>query len=209
MKLLIFGATGGTGRALVEQALEQGHTVTALVRNPSALVTKHENLTIAKGNVLDYDAVEAAIKGQDAVLSALGTKVLTKNTILSDGTKNIIRAMEKLGVKRFICESSLGVSDSKGQSGFLYNYILIPLFLRNIFADKEVQERYIKDSILDWIIVRPAELTNAPRTGIYRSGFGPMDESITAKIARADVAEFMLKQLTESTYLRKTPGLSY
>jgi putative NADH-flavin reductase len=209
VNLLIFGATGGTGRALVERALDQGHLVTALARKPTALAMKHGDLTVARGNVLDYGSVEAAVKGKDAVLSALGTKVLRKNTILSDGTRNIIGAMEKLGVKRFICESSLGVGDSKGQLGFLYNYILIPLFLRNIFADKEVQEKYIQQSRLDWIIVRPAALTNGPRTGVYRSGFGATDRSISGKISRADVADFMLKELTDNTYLRKTPGLSY
>ncbi len=209
MNLLIFGATGGTGRALVEQALEQGHAVSAFARNPAALPVKHKDLKTVKGDVLDYESVEAAIKEQDAVFSALGTRVLRKNTILSDGTKNIITAMEKLGVRRFICESSLGVGDSKGQLGFVYSSILVPLFLRNIFKDKEVQERYINESTLDWVIVRPAVLTNGPRTGVYRSGFSGRDRSISGKISRADVADFMLKELTEETYIRKTPGLSY
>lgn len=209
MKLLIFGATGGTGRELVAQALEQGHVVAAFARNPAALSLNHPHLRVVKGDVLDHDSVESAIKGQDAVLSALGTRVLTKSTILSEGTKNIITAMEKLGVRRFICESSLGVGDSRGQLGFLYGYILIPLFLRNIFADKEIQERYIRQSKLDWVIVRPAVLTNGPRTEGYRSGFGVADKSIKGKISRADVADFMLKQLTDKRFVHKTPGLSY
>src|SRR3989442_9556402 len=209
MKLLIFGATGGTGQELVQQALGQGHVVTAFARNPAAATTKHPNLSVAKGDVLDYDSVEAAMKGQDAVLSALGVRALTKNTLLSEGTKNIIRAMEKLGVKRFICESSLGIGDSKGQLGFLYNYILIPLFLRNVFADKEIQERYIRQSKLDWVIARPAMLTNGPRTGAYRSGFNVTDKSIKGKISRADVADFMLKQLRDEQFVHKAPSLSY
>ena len=117
--------------------------------------------------------------------------------------------MEKLGVKRFVCESSLGIGDSKGQLGALYNYVVIPLLLRNIFADKEVQERIIQSSALDWVIVRPALLTNGPRTGVYRSGFGSRDNSIQAKISRADVAEFMLAQTGSDLYLRKAPGVSY
>jgi putative NADH-flavin reductase len=250
VKLLIFGATGGTGRALVEQALELGHAVTAFARNPAKVRTKHKNLRVVKGDILNYDSVEAAIKGQDAVLSALGVRmrtgaiiilaivcqvfaarvalsrpfdwfvrvgvpflalliVLRKKTILSNGTRNIVQAMEKLGVKRFICESSLGIGESKGQLGFLYNYILIPLLLRNVFADKEVQEKIIKNSALDWVIVRPAALTNGRRRGVYRHGMNIGHWFYTAKISRADVADFMLKQLTDNTYLRQTPGVSY
>ncbi len=165
MKLLVFGATGGTGREIVAQALDQEHLVTAFVRNPAAITTKHEKLKLAQGDVLDYPSVEATVQGQDAVLSALGVRKLRKNTVLSDGTRNIIRAMEQHGVKRFVCESSLGVGDSRGQLGWVFNLFIVPLFLRNIFRDKEVQEQYIKRSKLDWIIVRPAVLTSGPRTG--------------------------------------------
>ena len=250
MKLLIFGATGGTGRALVEQALQQGHVVTAFARDPAKLRTKHKNLTVMKGDILHYESVEAAINGQDAVLSALGIRphvglvvilivicqvvartlalsgafswlvrigvpllvlliFARKKTILSDGTKNIVKAMEKLGVKRFVCESSLGIGDSKGKLGFLYNYFLIPLFLRGLFADKEVQERTIKNTALEWVIVRPAALTNGRRRGDYRAGVNIGHWFSTAKISRIDVADFMLKQLIDNTYLRMTPGLSY
>jgi len=209
MKLLVFGGTGGTGREIVAQALGQGHVVTALVRNPAALTTKHENLRVVRGDILDYPSVDAAVPGQDAVLSALGVRVLRKNTLLSDGTQTIIRAMERHGVKRFICESSLGVGESKEQLGWVFNLFIIPLFLRNVFRDKETQEQHIRQSKPEWIIVRPGALVNGPRTGVYRSGFSTTDRTIKAKISRADVADFMLKQLTDDTYLRKTPGLSY
>lgn len=209
MKIVIFGATGGTGRELVRQALAQGHQVTVFARNPGRLMMEHEDLPVVRGTVLDPEAVEAAVSGQEAALSALGALTLKKNTILSDGTKNIIEAMEKCGVRRFVCESSLGVGDSNGQLGFLYDYILIPFFMRHVFADKEVQERYIRESSLDWIIVRPAALTNGPRTGVYRALLAPERFTGKPQISRADTAEFMLKQLTENTYLRKTPGLAY
>ena len=211
MNLLIFGATGGTGRAIVVQALEQEHRVTAFARNPDAIKTKHENLVIVQGDILDYASVERAVKGQDAVLSALGTKTLRRNTTISDGTRNIITAMEKYGVKRFVLESSLTIGDSKPQQRqlpLLYNLIIMPLF-RNLFQDKEIQERYIMQSKLDWVIVRPAVLTDGPRTGVYRSEFSATDTSVKGKISRADVAEFMLKQLTDDTYMHKTPSLSY
>lgn len=249
VKVLILGATGGTGRALVEQAVAQGHIVTAFARDPAKVRTSHENLRVRQGDILNYDSVEMAINGQDAVLSALGVRppiglvvilailcqvvakglalsgpfnwlvrlgvpllailiLLRKKTILSDGTRNIVQAMQKLGVKRFVCESSLGIGDSKGQLGFLYNYILVPLFLGGVFADKEAQERIIKDSTLDWVIVRPGALTNRPPTGVYRAGMNVGHWFFTPRISRADVATFMLKQLTDNTFLRKTPGVA-
>jgi putative NADH-flavin reductase len=209
MKLLIAGATGATGLELIEQALEAGHEVTAFARRPAAVRLKHSSLKVHQGDILDYGAVEAAVQGQDAVLSALGVRQIGKNTILSDGTRNLIQSMEKLGVKRLIVESSLGVGDSQGQLGPMHNWFVMPFLLRNVFADKETQESLVRASGLDWVIVRPAILTNGPRTGRYKAGFAPNNQSIKRKISRADTAEFMLKQLTDDTYLRRTPGLSY
>ena len=209
MKLLILGATGATGLELMEQALEAGHEVTAFARRPEAVQLKHANLRVHQGGILDYSTVEAAVQGQDAVLSALGVRRLGKNTILSDGTRNLIEAMEKLRVKRLIVESSLGVGDSRGQLGPVHNWFVLPVLLRNIFADKETQESLVRASRLDWVIVRPAILTNGPRTSRYKAGFAPDNQSIKRKISRADTAEFMLKQLTDDIYLHKTPGLSY
>lgn len=208
MKLLIFGATGGTGRNLVEQALAQGHHVTAFTRSPEKITLQHPNLRVVKGDILDYDSIDAAMPGHDAVLSALGVYLFKKNTVLSDGTRNIIRAMEKHGVKRLVCESALGIADSRDQVSLFVDLIFYPLLLRHFFPDKERQELHIRQSNLDWVIVRPARLTNGKRTGQYRHGFGP-HEKIKGVISRADTAEFMLQQLTEDTYLRKTPGVSY
>jgi putative NADH-flavin reductase len=208
MRFLVVGSTGGTGRELVRQALEQGHEVTALARTPEKLEIKHRHLHTMKGDVTDWRSVEQAVAGQDAVLCALGTRVMRKNTIQSEGTSNIIMAMEHHGVKRLVLESSLDVGDSKGQLGFFFSFIIRPFMLRNIFADKEQQERLVMDSPLDWIIVRPAYLTDGPRTGKYRAGFAANDR-IKRKISRADTADFMIKQTTETGYLRKTPGLSY
>jgi putative NADH-flavin reductase len=209
MNIVIFGATGPSGRLIVEQALDQGHNVTAFARNPDAVNIHKDKLTVIKGDILDPSAVENAISGKDAVLSALGVRKLGRNTILSEGTKNIITAMKKCGVKRFVCMTSLGVGDSKGQTAWFFDKIIQPFVLRNIFNDKEVQERLVMDSELDWIIVRPAGLTNGPRTGAYKHWVGEPKAPITSRISRADVADFMLKQLTDDTYLRKTPGQSY
>jgi putative NADH-flavin reductase len=209
MRLLIVGSTGGTGRELVDQALAQGHQVTALARTPEKLKIKHRYLQIMQGDVTDWRSVEQAVAGQDAVLCALGTRVLRKNTIQSEGTSSIILAMERHGVRRLVLESSLDVGDSRGQLGFFFNHVIRRFFLRNVFTDKELQEKLVIDSPLEWIIVRPAFLTNGPHTGKYRAGFPSGDGTIRRKISRADVADFMIKQATDNTYLRKTPGLSY
>ena len=117
-RVLIVGATGGTGRQLVEQALERGHTVTALARDPSALRVEHPRLTVMRGNVLDYPSVEAAVRGQDVVVSALGHKRFFGPTrILSEGTRNVLHAMETHGVQRFVCETALGIGSSAGRMG--------------------------------------------------------------------------------------------
>jgi len=208
MNLVIFGATGGTGRALVEQALDQGHTVTAFVRKASRMRVKHRRLKLAIGDVLNYATVEAAIAGQDAVLSALGHKRwLIKTSILSRGTRNIVAAMTKCRVRRFVCETSLGVGDSRGRLGILYTFFLIPLLLYFYFQDKELQEKCIMQSSLDWIIVRPAALTNGKQTGVVREGKDIGSLLFTHRISRADVASFMLSELRDDRYLKDTPGV--
>jgi putative NADH-flavin reductase len=210
MKILIVGATGGTGRALIEQALAQSHTVTAFVRNPRKVDVTNDRLTVAVGNVLDYDSVEHAVRGQDAVLSALGHKRwFIKTTILSKGTENIIRAMETRGVKRYICETSLGVGDSRGRLGLYYTLFVIPFFTYFYFRDKDRQEQLIRESSLDWVIVRPGQLTNGPKRGVYRHGPRAGSYIVTRRISRADVADFMLRQLSDDSHLRQTIAVAY
>jgi len=210
LNLLIIGSTGGTGRELVRQALEQGHIVTAFARKPDKIRLHHANLKIAQGNVLDYASVDRAVAGQDAVLCALGHKRwVIKTSILSEGTRNIIRAMQQHGVKRLVCETSLGVGDSVGRLGLQYTLFLIPLLLFFYFRDKGVQERYIKESDRDWVIVRPGLLTNGKMRGRYKHG-GKIGNYIwSVRISRADVADFMLRQVAENSYLRLAVGVAY
>ena len=209
MKLIIFGSTGGTGRQVVTQALEQGHDVTAFARSPERLDQKHEKLQVIKGNVLDFASLERAIQGQDVVLCTLGLPPMDKSNLRANGTKNIIRAMEKTGVKRFICQSSAGVGDSSDTLPFLMKYLIVPFILRRVWADHEIQENYIKESQLDWIIARPAALTDGEHTGSYQHGFTADNKTVTNKVSRADTADFMLKQLVDNNYLHKTPCISY
>lgn len=208
-RVLIVGATGGTGRQLVAQALELGFTVTALVRNPSRLPADHPRLTVARGDVLDATSVEAAMRGQEAVLSALGHKRYFYPTrILSEGTSNILRAMETHHVRRFICETALGIGDSAGRMGLYYTLFVIPLILPFYFWDKTRQERIIAASNVDWVIVRPGALTNGARRGRLRHGSRVGSFLWTVRVPRADVAEFMLDQLASNKYLRAAPGVA-
>jgi putative NADH-flavin reductase len=206
--MLIVGATGGTGRQLVAQALERGHTVTVLVRTPAKLQITHERLQILQGDALDYASVEAAVRGQDAVVSALGHKRYFGPTrILSEGTRNLLRAMEAQGVPRLICETSLGIGNSAGRMGLYYTLFVIPVILPFYYWDKARQERLIEASRVEWVIVRPGALTNGPKRGAYRHGHDVGSFVRTVRISRADVADFMLDQLTSDTYLRTAPGV--
>jgi putative NADH-flavin reductase len=207
-RVLIVGATGGTGRHLVEQALERGHTVTALARDPSALRVEHPRLTIVRGNVLDYQSVEAAVRGQDAVVSALGHKrFLGPTRILSEGTRNVLHAMETHHVPRFVCETSLGIGDTAGRMGVYYTFFVVPIILPFYFWDKTRQERLIAASRVNWVVVRPGALTNGAKRGRYRHGHTVGRFLWTVRISRADVADFMLNQMTENTYLRAAAGV--
>ncbi len=209
MKLLIFGATGGTGSQLVQQSLEKGYIVTAFVRNPAKLNIEHANLKIVQGDVMDSTSVEQALQGQDAVVCVLGAGNNMNSSIRSQGTQQIIQGMEKAGVKRFICQSTIGAGDSWENLNFFWKYIMFGFLLRKPFADHQQQENYVKQSRLDWTIIRPGAFVEGNRTGNYRHGFPGNDKTSQLKISRADVADFILKQLTDDGYLGKTPALSY
>ena len=141
------------------------------------------------------------------MLCALGAG--RQGTVRAEGTRNILDAMEKTGVKRLICQTTLGAGDSKGNLNFFWKYIMFGLLLKEAMKDHELQEQYIKRSPVDWTIVRPAAFTDGEATGRYQHGFPAASQTITLKISRADVAAFMLKQLKTTDYVRKTPGLSY
>jgi uncharacterized protein YbjT (DUF2867 family) len=208
LEVLVIGGTGGTGRQVIQQALEQGHTVTALVRKPKKLKIEHPNLRVVQGNVRDYASVESAMGGQSAVLSALGHKRwFYPNKILSEGTRNILRAMKARNVPRFIGVSSLGVGNSVGRLGLLATFVFVPMILPFYFWDRLRQEKLIEESDADWVIARPGILTNGAATGSYRHGQNVGNFIIGKKISRADVADFMLRQLTDDAYIGTSPGI--
>jgi putative NADH-flavin reductase len=210
MKVIVFGSTGTIGRQLIAQALEQGHEVSAFCRDTAKLEDmKHLQLTPVEGDVFNISDVQAAIEGQDVVCVSLGSGKARKGTVRSQGTQHIIEAMKLHGVKRLICQTTLGNGDSRGNLNFFWKYIMFGWFLKEVYLDHELQEKYVMESGLDWTIVRPAAFTDGERTGTYQHGFGATAPNLSLKISRADVADFILKQLGTDRYMHQTPGLSY
>lgn len=204
MKIALFGATRGVGFQVLQQALDQGHTVHALVRNPAKMSVTHQNLVVFPGDVRQPEPVSACVAGCDAVVCALGT-AQGDEPVEAVGTRTILQAMQAHGVRRIAVVTSLGVGDSKDQVPMFFK-MLMKTALRKAMAAKEEQERLVRESGLDWTIVRPGGLTNGPATGTYAFG---MDKSLVAgQVARADVAEFVLRQLTDDTYLRQAPAIT-
>ena len=208
MRLIIFGPTGGTGRELVRQALDRGHAVTAFARHPDALGNRAGLQTVA-GDALDVAAVERALAGHEAVLCALGKPATSPGRLRSEGTANIVRAMQRAGTRRLICLSTIGIGETRSLMSPLYRYVLVPSLLRRTFAEHARQEAVVRSSELDWTIVRAGVLTDGPHTGRYSHGFPPTDRSHEIEVSRADVADFMLGQIDGADYVRAEPSLSY
>lgn len=205
MNIAVFGGSRGVGRLVIEQALAQGHTVQALVRTPESFEIDDERVTAVIGNVLEPNDVSACVSGAEAVVVSLGSTGNNPDNVVSQGTQNVIAAMKEAGVKRLIVVTSLGVGDSKNQVPFAFK-MLMKTVLKKPMADKEIQEHYVRESGLDWIIVRPGGLTDGPATGDFQAG---VDSSIMAgQVSRADVAAFVLQQLTNDTYLHQAPAIS-
>jgi putative NADH-flavin reductase len=209
MKLVIFGASGGTGQHLVQQALAQEHTVTAFARRPeSILAVPSPGLTVVQGDVHDAAAVSAVIAGHDAVLSGLGARNLGKSDVLEVGVRNILAGMAAHGVRRIIVLGASGAASDAGQHQSAGTRLLLKLIsatiLREPFRSQWEQERQLEASGTDYTIVRPPRLLNGPFTGHYRvqeDGLPPGGVTIN----RADVADFMLRQLRNTAWIRKGP----
>jgi putative NADH-flavin reductase len=207
MKIIIFGASGTVGIEIVKQALEQGYVVTAFVRNPEKMKSiNHANLEIFKGDVLNMQDVDAAVKNQDAVFCALGDGRIGK--VRFSGTKNIIDAMRKSGVKRLVCQTTLGMGESYGNLNFLWKHIMFGMLLKRAFKDHQLQEEYVVASNLDYTLVRPSALTSGNIKNNYRIGFDGTERKLSLEISRAEVADFMLGQLKSGKYLKKAVSIS-
>ncbi len=210
MRLLVIGAGRGTGREIVKQGLERGHDVTAFVRRPLRLPSPHDRLAVAQGDVMDPASLDRAMPGHDAVICAVGhRKWLLPSNTLSQGTRHIVQAMKAHGVRRLVVETALGVGDSAGRLGLYYTLFTIPFILPFYWYDKGRQERVVRESGLDWVIVRPGQLTNGRRRGVYRHGPRVGSFLWSVRISRADTADFMLNQVGDTPYLHTAVGVCY
>ena len=208
MRITIFGATGKTGRLVVEQALAQGDGVVAFARTPSKLGITNPKLSIVEGDIADADAVERAIAGSDAVISVLGPSSNAPDLAVSRGTKNILTAMQKQNVKRLIVSTGAGVAQPGDQPGLPDKVIgaLLKVVSKNVLDDMTQTVALVKNSDLDWTIVRVPMLTDDPATGHVRAG--AVGKDIGIRIGRADMAAFLLTQLAGPRYLKRAPAIS-
>jgi len=209
MKLAIFGATGETGKQLVRQALEKGNEVTAYIRNPSKLNIEHECLTVIHGKLNEKTKIESAISGVDAVLSVLGPRGGSKSKPITQGMQNIILSMEKHNIRRLIISSTLSLSDPEDLPDFKARVLvnLVKLIIRSAYEEIINVGKVVQDSKLDWTIIRLSLLNNNPKSGKVKVGYLGKKE-VGLKISRADIADFMLKQVQDTTYIRKAPVIS-
>lgn len=201
MKIVVFGSTGGVGRAVLDEALASGHDVTAVARDPSALGLRHDRLDVRRADVFDDASVEAAVGGHDAVVSALGVgSSRASTTLYSDGTGAIIRAMRATGVDRMICVSAAGFIIDRHDS-LLLRLLVKPLLMRVMrepYADMQRMEQIVRDSDVNWTVIRPAKLTDGEQSGEYRTAVGHNVAS-GYTISRRDIADCIVRRLEEPT----------
>lgn len=209
MKLIVIGASQGTGALVVAKALERGHEVTAFARNPMRLALSHPKLTRTAGSFHDAALVDAAVAGHDAVVvtaSSTSLRGFKENpTYFSAGTVNVIAAMRKHAVRRLVVLSALGVGESRALAGFVMRKLFIDGLLRLPFADHERQEELVRHSDLDWVLVRPSRLTNGPALGKYARTSAI--ERVPGAISRADVAAFLVEGAESSEWVGKAVQL--
>jgi putative NADH-flavin reductase len=208
MKIVVFGASRGAGLEVVKQALKAGHQVTAFVRSPEKFDVKHEGLTIFKGDSMDADAVEKAIAGKDAVVSALGPTRPPVPHMMETSAKNIVVGMNKHSVTRLVSTTGAGVRQPEDQPKFIDHFIsfLLNLLAKDVVLDSAANVKVIQSSDFDWTVVRFPRLMDGEHTGKYRVGYVGKDSS--SQISRADGADFVLKELVEKNWVRKLPVVS-
>ncbi|MEM7333815.1 MAG: SDR family oxidoreductase [Chloroflexota bacterium] len=204
MKIVVFGASGETGLQILEQAIEDGHAVTAFVRNKTKLAhLNHDKLSIVVGDALDETAVEQAIEGQDVVLSALGAPVgQDVGVVRSKGTQNIVNGMRKMGVKRLLSISTIGIRDSIERMNKLTHFVLNRVIGHERLAEAHLQEEIVEESALDWTVIRPPRLTNGHATLVYQAD-PQLNTGFFASLRRADLADFLLEELSSNRFNRQ------
>ena len=208
MKIVVLGASRGVGLEVVRQGLEAGHMVTAFVRSPEKLEVKNANLTMFKGDSMDAAAVAEAVAGQDAVVSTLGPTRPPVPHMMETSAKNIVAGMQKYGVRRLVSTTGAGVRQPEDKPKFTDYFIglLLNLLAKEVVMDSAENVKVIQASDLDWTVVRFPRLMDGEHTRKYQVGF--VRKTSGTKLARADGADFILKELTEKKWLRKLPLVS-
>jgi putative NADH-flavin reductase len=209
MKIVVFGASRGVGLHVVKQASEAGHLVTAFVRSPERFEVKHANLRVCQGDSMDLTAVENAIAGHEAVISALGPTRPPVPHMMETSAKNLVAGMKKHGVRRLISTTGAGVRQPEDQPKCIDHLIgfLLNLVAKDVVIDSAENVNVIQASDLDWTVVRFPRLVDGEHTGVYRVGF--VSQESGTHISRADGADFMLRELAEQKWLKKLPLVSY
>lgn len=205
MRIAVFGATGGTGREVVRQALDAGHEVTVMVRKAGIVFSEgNPHLHVVVGGLDRQDVVAQVVANQDAVISALGTNDKGPVTVCTDGVRAILAAMNTEVVRRLVVVSAHGAAESRDRSLYV---LAVWAALKNKMRDKESMEALIRASDVDWTIVRPPALTNGPRTASYRTGTD-LKIRIASRISRADLADFLIKEAVSTANVGETPKIA-
>jgi len=206
MNVVVFGATGQTGKHIVRLLVDSGQTVTAFARDPNQVDTLHGVVRVVSGDARDTSAVASALAGQDAVVSAIGPRSLKKDDLQEVFMGNVTTAMEQEGIRRFIGLSARGAGDSIKQSNLLMKTVRNTL-LKNIYDDKDRGETRLIDSAIDYTLVRPGRLSNKPATGQVRAS--SEGKGLRTAMSREDVASYMVSQLNDTSWIRKCPLIGY
>ena len=202
MRILILGGTGSLGQLIVGQAIERGHRVTVLARDRTRVTGRSEFLDVVEGDALNQPSVDRAIVGHDGVVNALGAGLVRRTTLFSDSTRILIESMLEHGVQRLLAITGVGAGETKGHGGFLYDRIIYPFINKGVYEDKNREEALIRQSALDWTIVRPASFSR-------RSSTAPIEAVVQVRdvklcwITREEVSSFVVDELERSQYVRQ------
>lgn len=210
MKVTVFGGTGTAGLLTIDQVLKKGYHVTAYARTPSKVTFKHPNLTVVKGELTEFDKISEVIKGADAVISVLGPTGVSKDTVIANGMKNIIKAMQENNVQRLVAAVSSSYRDPKDKFQFWIDFgvWVLRTIAKPILIDIETTGKVVAECNLDWTMIRLPKLSNQRPKGKFNVGYTGNGKVKNFFLSRTDLASFLAQQLNDLTYWRQAPVVS-